>query len=26
MSFLLKPGGYFFSITPEKVIAKNCCF
>ncbi|TYI68967.1 hypothetical protein E1A91_D08G122200v1 [Gossypium mustelinum] len=26
MSFLLKPGGYFFGITPEKVIAKNCCF
>nr|KJB48949.1 hypothetical protein B456_008G094800 [Gossypium raimondii] len=26
VSFLLKPGGYFFSITPEKVIAKNCCF
>ncbi|KAG4135025.1 hypothetical protein ERO13_D08G190266v2, partial [Gossypium hirsutum] len=26
VSFLLKPGGYFFGITPEKVIAKNCCF
>ncbi|KAG4133770.1 hypothetical protein ERO13_D08G110908v2 [Gossypium hirsutum] len=26
VSFLLKPGGYFFGITPEKVISKNCCF
>ncbi|TYG56859.1 hypothetical protein ES288_D08G097700v1, partial [Gossypium darwinii] len=26
VSFLLKPAGYFFGITPEKVIAKNCCF
>ncbi|TYI86919.1 hypothetical protein E1A91_D04G100200v1, partial [Gossypium mustelinum] len=26
VSFLLKPGGYFFGITPEKVIAKNCYF
>ncbi|KAB2025531.1 hypothetical protein ES319_D06G156200v1, partial [Gossypium barbadense] len=26
VSLLLKPGGYFFGITPEKVIAKNCCF
>ncbi|KAG4126118.1 hypothetical protein ERO13_D10G137832v2, partial [Gossypium hirsutum] len=26
VSFLLKPGGYFFGITPEKVIAKNSCF
>ncbi|TYH35651.1 hypothetical protein ES332_D13G206900v1 [Gossypium tomentosum] len=25
VSFLFKPGGYFFGITPEKVIAKNCC-
>ncbi|KAK8309412.1 hypothetical protein V6Z12_D02G123100 [Gossypium hirsutum] len=23
---LKQPGGYFFGITPEKVIAKNCCF
>ncbi|KAG4138774.1 hypothetical protein ERO13_D07G155000v2 [Gossypium hirsutum] len=26
VSFLLKPGGYFFGITPEKVIGKNRCF
>ncbi|XP_012474572.1 mRNA cap guanine-N7 methyltransferase-like isoform X1 [Gossypium raimondii] len=26
VSFLLKPGGYFFGITPEKVIAQNYCF
>ncbi|TYH79787.1 hypothetical protein ES332_D03G086700v1 [Gossypium tomentosum] len=26
VSFLLKPEGYFFSITAEKVISKNCCF
>ncbi|TYG52690.1 hypothetical protein ES288_D09G048800v1 [Gossypium darwinii] len=26
VSFFLKPKGYFFGITPEKVIAKNCCF
>ncbi|KAG4141052.1 hypothetical protein ERO13_D06G053475v2, partial [Gossypium hirsutum] len=26
VSLLLKPRGYFFGITPEKVIAKNCCF
>ncbi|MFQ6650541.1 hypothetical protein Gotur_023069, partial [Gossypium turneri] len=26
VSFLLKLGGYFFGITPEKVIAKNYCF
>nr|KJB63225.1 hypothetical protein B456_010G0769001 [Gossypium raimondii] len=26
VSFLLKPGGYFFGITPEKVIGKNHCF